>query len=83
MAALVAGGSGWIKTHLEPGTYAAFSFIPDQRTGKPQLIQGMITQFTVQVIENYDGFDVQARRAVERESALALFPRLGTLPATR
>jgi len=47
MAALVAGGSGWIKTHLEPGTYAAFSFIPDQRTGKPQLTQGMITQFTV------------------------------------
>lgn len=48
MAALVAGGSGWIETHLEPGTYAAFSFIPDQRTGKPQLTQGMITQFTVQ-----------------------------------
>jgi hypothetical protein len=48
MAALVAGESGWIKTHLEPGTYAAFSFIPDQRTGKPQLTQGMITQFTVQ-----------------------------------
>src|SRR5215469_7462809 len=43
MAALVAGGSGWIKTHLEPGTYAAFSFIPDQRTGKPQLTQRMIT----------------------------------------
>jgi hypothetical protein len=48
MAALSAGGSGWIKTHLEPGTYAAFSFIPDQRTGKPQLTQGTITQFTVQ-----------------------------------
>ena len=48
MAALVAGGSGWIETRLEPGTYAAFSFIPDQRTGKPQFTQGMITQFTVQ-----------------------------------
>jgi hypothetical protein len=48
MAALAAGGSGWIKTQLEPGTYAAFSFIPDQRTGKPQLNQGMIIQFTVQ-----------------------------------
>jgi hypothetical protein len=48
MAALIAGRSGWIKTHLEPGKYAAFSFIPDQRTGKSQFTQGMITQFTVQ-----------------------------------
>lgn len=45
MAALIAGGSGWIKIHLEPGTYIALSFIPDQRTGKPQFTQGMINQF--------------------------------------
>jgi hypothetical protein len=41
MAALVAGGSGWIETHLELGTYAAFSFIPDQRTGKPSARIGL------------------------------------------
>jgi len=29
-----------------------------------------------QSIQNFDGFDEQARNAVERESALALFPRL-------
>lgn len=31
--------------------------------------------FTVQGIQNYKGFEEQARRAIERESALALFPR--------
>ncbi len=29
-----------------------------------------------QSIQNFDGFDEQARKAIERESALALFPRL-------
>ena len=29
----------------------------------------------IQGIQNFDGFDEQARRAIERESALALFPR--------
>jgi len=29
----------------------------------------------VQGIQNFDGFDEQARKAIERESALALFPR--------
>ena len=33
------------------------------------------TFFTVQGIQNYHGFDDQERRAIERESALALFPR--------
>jgi 6-methylsalicylate decarboxylase len=33
------------------------------------------TFFAVQEIQNFDGFDEQARRAIERESALALFPR--------
>jgi hypothetical protein len=47
LAALAPGGSGWIKINLEAGTYAVFSFLVDQRTGKPQLALGMITQFTV------------------------------------
>jgi hypothetical protein len=47
MATLGASGSGWIKIHLDPGSYAALSFIPDQRTGKPQFELGVITQFTV------------------------------------
>jgi len=29
----------------------------------------------VQGIQNFDGFDEQARKAIERESALAMFPR--------
>ena len=40
MAALEASGSGWIKLHLEPGIYAALSFIPDRRTGRPQYTWG-------------------------------------------
>jgi predicted TIM-barrel fold metal-dependent hydrolase len=35
----------------------------------------VMTGFTVQGIQNYGGFDEQARRAIGRESALALFPR--------
>ena len=38
-----------------------------------------VTAYNMQGIENYDGFYEQARRAVERESALALFPRLGSV----
>ena len=45
--ALASGGSGWIKIDLEPGTYTAFRFLLDQRTDKPQLAFGMITQLTV------------------------------------
>jgi len=47
LAALAPGGSGWIRINLVAGTYAVFSFLVDQRTGKPQLTVGMITQFTV------------------------------------
>ena len=36
----------------------------------------MIAAFTIRGIENNDSFDDQMRRAVERENALALFPRL-------
>lgn len=47
MAALVANGSGWIKIHLEPGSYAALSLLPERQTGKLQFLLGMITTFTV------------------------------------
>ncbi len=48
LAAIMPGGSAWVKVHLEPGDYAAYSFIPDEKTGKSQLSSGMITPFTVQ-----------------------------------
>jgi predicted TIM-barrel fold metal-dependent hydrolase len=35
----------------------------------------ILTGFTVQGIQNYKGFDEQARKAIERESAITLFPR--------
>jgi 6-methylsalicylate decarboxylase len=35
----------------------------------------VMTGFSVQGIQNYKGFDEQARRAIECESALTLFPR--------
>jgi 6-methylsalicylate decarboxylase len=35
----------------------------------------VVTGFTVHGVQNYHGFDEQARKAIERESALALFPR--------
>jgi predicted TIM-barrel fold metal-dependent hydrolase len=34
------------------------------------------TSLTIQGIQNYDGFDQQARKAIEQENALTLFPRL-------
>jgi predicted TIM-barrel fold metal-dependent hydrolase len=34
-----------------------------------------VTGFTVHGIQNYNGFDEQARKAIARESTLALFPR--------
>ncbi len=36
----------------------------------------MIAAFTIRGIEHYGGFDDQMRRTIERENALALFPRL-------
>ncbi len=48
LATLEAGGTGWLHIHLEPGSYAVFSFILDQKTGKSQLSLGMIAPFTVQ-----------------------------------
>jgi hypothetical protein len=48
LAAIAPHASGWIKIQLEPGNYALFSILPDERTGKSQLSLGMITPFTVQ-----------------------------------
>jgi RND superfamily putative drug exporter len=47
MAALAPGGSGWVRLHLGSGNYALCSLIPDQKTGQPQLAQGMVAPFTV------------------------------------
>ncbi len=33
------------------------------------------TFFAIQGMQNFDGFDEQARIAIERENTLALFPR--------
>lgn len=40
----------------------------------------VMTNFTVRGIQTYHGFDEQARRAIGRESALALFPRFSINP---
>ncbi len=48
MATLAPGTSGWITVHLEPGTYAALSAVPDPKTGVFQLTQGLLITFTVQ-----------------------------------
>ncbi len=47
MAALAPGVSGWLKIHLEPGNYAMYSFMPDEKTGKAQLTLGMLASFIV------------------------------------
>jgi outer membrane protein assembly factor BamE (lipoprotein component of BamABCDE complex) len=47
MATLAPGASGWIIVHLPPGHYAAFSILPDPKTGVLQLTQGLLTSFTV------------------------------------
>jgi hypothetical protein len=41
------GQSQWIQVNLEPGTYAVACFIPDQDTGAPHALMGMIQVFTV------------------------------------
>jgi outer membrane protein assembly factor BamE (lipoprotein component of BamABCDE complex) len=48
MATLAPGTSCWMSVHLEPGHYAAFSAVPDPKTGVFQLTQGLLTSFTVQ-----------------------------------
>ncbi len=46
MAALSPLQYGWIKLHLQPGTYMALCFVPDQK-GMPHFMDGMYKSFTV------------------------------------
>jgi hypothetical protein len=41
------GQAAWSVLDLEPGTYAAFCYVPDQQTGMPHAFMGMILVFTV------------------------------------
>jgi hypothetical protein len=41
------GTATWLDLDLEPGTYAAFCYIPDPGSGQPHLALGMIAEFTV------------------------------------
>ena len=38
---------GWVPGDLQPGTYVAVCFIPDEATGKPHAALGMLREFTV------------------------------------
>jgi hypothetical protein len=47
-AALQSGGqTTWVEFDLSPATYAVISFIIDPGTGRPELLDGMVTVFTV------------------------------------
>lgn len=48
MFTLVPGTSGWMKLDLQPGNYVVYCMVPDPKTGKPHVMLGMITSFTVQ-----------------------------------
>ena len=48
VAILSPGQSVWIEFDLEPGTYAATSFVEDVETGMPAVLLGMIHGFTVE-----------------------------------
>ncbi|MDP9472790.1 MAG: hypothetical protein M3Q71_19355 [Chloroflexota bacterium] len=48
-AALQSGGqTTWVEFDLEPATYAVISYIFDPATGRPHVIDGMVTVFTVE-----------------------------------
>ncbi len=47
IAALAPGSTAWLKLDLQPGNYVALCFVPDSTTGKPHVMLGMITTFTV------------------------------------
>ena len=38
---------GWVPADLQPGTYVAVCFIPDEATGQPHAALGMLREFTV------------------------------------
>jgi hypothetical protein len=47
IGALQPGTSGWMKLNLQPATYVALCFVPDVKTGKPHVMLGMMSAFTV------------------------------------
>jgi hypothetical protein len=44
---LSAGQTAWAVLDLEPGTYLALCFVPDQASGAPHVFMGMVHVFTV------------------------------------
>ena len=48
VAILSPGHSVWIEFDLEPGTYAATSFVADAETGMPAVLLGMVQGFEVE-----------------------------------
>ena len=47
LGALSAGQTSWLALDLEPGTYIALCFVPDDETGVPHALMGMVQVFTV------------------------------------
>ncbi|HET8521831.1 MAG TPA: hypothetical protein VFL82_01280 [Thermomicrobiales bacterium] len=47
-SAISPGQSMWVTFTLQPGTYAALCFFPDEQTGMPHAMEGMVQVFTVQ-----------------------------------
>jgi len=44
---LTPGATGWTEVDLQPGTYVALCFVPDQKTFTPHAAMGMVDVFTV------------------------------------
>lgn len=47
LGALSSGQTSWLALDLEPGTYIALCFVPDEQTGAPHALMGMVQVFTV------------------------------------
>jgi hypothetical protein len=47
LGAIGVGQTAWVELHLQPGNYAAVCLVPDPATGKPHVMLGMATAFTV------------------------------------
>jgi len=47
LGALSPGQTSWLALNLAPGTYIALCFVPDQETGVPHALMGMVQVFTV------------------------------------
>jgi hypothetical protein len=47
-AVISPGETMWVTFTLQPGTYAALCFFPDEQNGMPHAMEGMVQVFTVQ-----------------------------------